>query len=142
MAYSWKILRGAVEQEILFPSEKGYEAYLEQLIRKEEPFEIVDEHENEDGTMTVIMRKRYNNNEFLQREPEFPSDDEIDEIVKSSEFQKQMRLAFLQQAEAIIEEIESDPSYDDVEISPTFREKLMAKIQKIEEKQRCTKVVQ
>lgn len=45
---------------------------MEQLIRKEEPFEIVDEQENEDGTMTVIMRKRYNNNEFLRREPELP----------------------------------------------------------------------
>lgn len=91
MAWSWRILRSAVEQEILFPSEKGYEAYLEQLIRKEEPFEIVDEQENEDGTMTVIMRKRYNNNKFLRREPELP-----DEALKQ---------AFMEMADEIVQEL-------------------------------------
>ena len=68
MAWSWRILRAAVEQEILFPNKKVFETYVEGLQKKKEPYEIVNEIEDDDGTVTVIMRKRYNpQNPFLQR---------------------------------------------------------------------------
>ena len=65
MAYRWKILRAAVEQEILFPSAWDFEIYVEGLGRKGEPCEVFQKRENADGTVTAILRKRYNNNEFL-----------------------------------------------------------------------------
>lgn len=66
MAYRWKILRSAVEQEILFPSKEIYEDYkVKYFVEKHLPFQIVDEKENEDGTYIVIMRKPYNFTEFL-----------------------------------------------------------------------------
>ena len=64
---SWTILRTSVEQEILFPSELCFDSYIESLNRKDEPYEIISKIVNEDGTMTVVMRKRYNNNRFLHR---------------------------------------------------------------------------
>ena len=70
MAYSWQILRAAVEQEILFPSRKAYEAYIDGLKRKVMPFEVIGEHERLDGSLIVLMRKRYNpNNKMLWSQP-------------------------------------------------------------------------
>lgn len=68
MAYSWKILRASVEQEILFPSKLSFEAYIDMLEQKKEPYQIMKQTDNEDGTVTVTMRKRYNNNIFLEGE--------------------------------------------------------------------------
>ena len=68
MGYNWKILRASVEQEILFPSKLSFKAYIDVLERKEEPYQIIKQTDNEDGTVTVIMRKRYNNNEFFKGE--------------------------------------------------------------------------
>ena len=65
MSWSWRILRGAVEQEILFPSEACYAAYIEKLTAADEPFEVVEKTANEDGTVVALMRKRYNQNLFL-----------------------------------------------------------------------------
>ena len=66
MAYSWKIMRAAVEQEIQFPSRKAYTDYTESLWHKGLPYEVLEEVDNPDGTVTVIMRKRYNpQNAFL-----------------------------------------------------------------------------
>ena len=112
-----------MEQEILFPSEKVYETYLSELVRKEEPFEIVTEQENEDGTMTVVMRKRYNNNEFLRREPEWDDAD----------FKAFMQKLFKEEAEAIIREVEADPRFKDVKMPEDSYEKLMEKIRAMEE---------
>lgn len=66
MAWSWKILQSAVEQEILFPSEKCYEDYLALLKTKNEPYRIVSQKKQQDGTMIVVMRKRYNNTKFMK----------------------------------------------------------------------------
>lgn len=66
MAWSWRILRAAVEQEILFPNKETYDSYIAGLQRKEEPFEVLRATQNQDGTLTVLMRKRYNpQNAFL-----------------------------------------------------------------------------
>ena len=70
MGYNWQILRAAVEQEIQFPSRKAYEDYIGSLKRKEMPYEVLGEHERLDGTMVVLMRKRYNpQNAFLSGKP-------------------------------------------------------------------------
>lgn len=66
MAYRWKILRSAVEQEILFPSRKNYEDYKADLDKKKEPFEVVCEKDLADGSVVAIMRKRYNYTAFLK----------------------------------------------------------------------------
>ena len=124
MAYSWKILKGAVEQEILFPSEKDYEEYLAKyFVAKELPFEIVDEQENEDGTMTVIMRKPYNNNEFLHRIPE----------VSEEKFKEWFQKIFDEEAKAILREVEADQRIKDLKMSPDSYENLMEKIRAMEE---------
>lgn len=66
MAWSWKIVRAAVEQEILFPSRSVFETYIAGLEAKREPFEVLTATDNSDGTVTVVMRKRYNpHNAFL-----------------------------------------------------------------------------
>ncbi len=65
MGYGWKILKAAVEQVILFPSVLSFKAYADGLCRKGETYEIVSKTENEDGSLTVVIRKRYNQNEFL-----------------------------------------------------------------------------
>lgn len=70
MANVWKILRAAVEQEILFPSRKAYEAYIDGLQRKGMPFEVIGAEYSDNGTMVVLIRKRYNpQNEFLESQP-------------------------------------------------------------------------
>lgn len=66
MAYKWRILRSAVEQEILFPSEACYKAYLDTLNKKGEPYSIVSEKASDNGEYIVIMRKRYNYTTFLK----------------------------------------------------------------------------
>lgn len=65
MAYNWKIVKAAVEQIILFPSEQVFETYCCKLTCKQEPFEIKGKKINPDGTVTAIFRKRYNQNDFL-----------------------------------------------------------------------------
>lgn len=65
MAYSWKIIKAAVEQVIQFPSEASLRDYVTKLCSRKQSYEIVSKTQNEDGTMTVVMRKQYNNNEFL-----------------------------------------------------------------------------
>ena len=66
MAYNWKIQRAAVEQEILFPNMDSFDDCLKRLIQRNEPFQVLSAVQNEDGTVTVLMRKRYNpQNAFL-----------------------------------------------------------------------------
>lgn len=65
MAYRWSILKAAVEQQILFPNKACYDEYIRALTIKGEPFEVYPVTENPDGTVTAVMRKRYNNNAFL-----------------------------------------------------------------------------
>lgn len=67
MSYKWQILRGAVEQEIQFPDLETYKAYLESLVRRGEPFEIVREARS-GWKVIATMRKRYNQNEFYRAE--------------------------------------------------------------------------
>ena len=124
MAYKWRILRSAVEQEILFPSEADYESYLAKFHRDEIPYEIVNETENEDGTYTAVLRKPYNNNEFFRREPEMPDD----------EFKAFVQRLFKEEAEAISREVESDPSLKDVKMPEDSYEQLMAKIREMEKR--------
>lgn len=70
MGYNWQILRAAVEQEIQFPSRKAFKAYIDGLQSKGMPYEVIGEHERLDGTMVVLMRKRYNpQNAFLRSQP-------------------------------------------------------------------------
>lgn len=69
MARDWHIVRAAVEQEILFPSRKSFDNYINDMTRKGQPFEVWDVKDNEDGTVSAFMRKRYNpQNAFLPRE--------------------------------------------------------------------------
>ena len=66
MSNVWKIMRAAVEQEILFPSRKAYNDYIDGLERKGMPFEVLSANVSQHGTMLVIIRKRYNpQNAFL-----------------------------------------------------------------------------
>lgn len=84
MSWSWTIQKAAVEQEILFPSKNCYKGYIETLTRREEPYEVVRETENPDGTLLVIMRKRYNNNFFLPK-AETGFSDNIEKILEQLE---------------------------------------------------------
>jgi len=68
MAHSWRILRASVEQEILFPSYEAYMEYLDKLSQRKEPYEVVKSQTYSNGNTKVIMRKRYNNNKFLNRD--------------------------------------------------------------------------
>ena len=65
MGNTWRILKAAVEQEILFPSEKCYKDYLAKLNQKNEPYEIIGATINLNGSVVAVMRKRYNNNLFF-----------------------------------------------------------------------------
>ena len=62
-----RILRAAVEQEILFPDAQTLDAYIDKMNNNGIQIEIVSEKENEkDGSLIVVLRKRYNpGNEFL-----------------------------------------------------------------------------
>ena len=66
MSYTWSIQKAAIEQQVLFPTERCFEAYIETLSRKEEPFEIVRKEPQTDGSLLIVIRKRYNNNEFFK----------------------------------------------------------------------------
>ncbi len=71
MGRSWRILRAAVEQEILFPSRSCFDSYIEGLKKKNEPFEVLTVADTANGSVTVVMRKRYNpQNAFLWKELE------------------------------------------------------------------------
>ena len=66
MGYGWKILKAAVEQVVLFPSQLAFQAYCSGLAQKcGGTYEIVSKTENDNGTVTVVLRKPYNQNEFL-----------------------------------------------------------------------------
>lgn len=65
MAYSWRIEQAAVEQLILFPSAIVYKAYLSELNRKQVPYEVIDCRNNQDGSVRAIIRKCYNQNDYL-----------------------------------------------------------------------------
>lgn len=63
---NWKILRGAVEQEIIFNSEKDYDAYIEKISNSSyRHFQVVSKEVLENGTVFAVMRKNYNGNVFL-----------------------------------------------------------------------------
>ena len=66
MAWKWKIVQAAVEQEIAFPDKACFEEYIKGLDQKQEPYQIVSENLQDDGSVIVVMRKRYNNNLFLE----------------------------------------------------------------------------
>lgn len=66
MAWSWKILKAAVEQVILFPSKQCFDDYVAKLREKGEPCEVISYTFNNDGTFSAVMRKRYNQNAFLK----------------------------------------------------------------------------
>ncbi|MEE1504107.1 MAG: hypothetical protein UGF89_07690 [Acutalibacteraceae bacterium] len=69
MNKSWKILKAAVEQEILFPNQEALNKYLTHLGNKGLAHELVTEHQNADGTISVVLRKRYNpGNEYFSVE--------------------------------------------------------------------------
>ena len=83
MAYRWKILRAAVEQEILFPSRAEFERYIKTLQDKGQFYEISSVVERESGEVEAIMRKQYNGcavlpnkNLFLARGQEEKEEDE------------------------------------------------------------------
>lgn len=122
MSWSWKIQKAAVEQEILFPSEKVYEDYLAKLIGREEPFEIVDETKNEDGTYTVVMRKKYNNNPFFRKEEEISDED----------FKKFFNKLFMEESEQLMAEVDANPELRNLKAPPEIYDRLMAEIYKKE----------
>lgn len=66
MAYNWKIIKAAVEQEIEFPNKSAFDSYIRYMSQKNFPCEIVDTKNGENGTFIAIIRKRYNpGNEFF-----------------------------------------------------------------------------
>lgn len=121
MGYSWKIQKAAVEQEIQFPSEEVYVKYIAGFIRREEPFEIVDEKENEDGTYTVIMRKRYNNNAFFRKEK-----------ISKEDFIKFIRNLYIKETEDFLEQVNANPDLKDVQVPEDMFDKIMARIRENE----------
>ena len=60
MARNWLILRAAVEQEILFPSQKALDDYVAKLEVENFPHQLIRSTVKEDGTVVALMRKRYN----------------------------------------------------------------------------------
>ena len=65
MANKWSITKAAVEQVIKFPSKEIFNNYIKKLDSKKYTYEIVYKTLHDDDTLTVVMRKQYNNNEFL-----------------------------------------------------------------------------
>ena len=113
MAYSWRILRSAVEQEILFPSEAVYEDYLLKLCQKDEPFEIVSEMAKADGSYIVVMRKRYNNNPFYRLDDE------------DEDFKEWMMAVMGGYHEEFLRKMEEKEPDFPLEPSPELKQKLM-----------------
>lgn len=60
MAHNWSIIRAAVEQEILFPSQEALDHYIAQLEVEDFPHQLIRSTAKEDGTVVALMRKRYN----------------------------------------------------------------------------------
>lgn len=60
MAHNWSIIRAAVEQEILFPSQKALNDYIAKLEAADFPHQLIRSTVQEDGTVVALMRKRYN----------------------------------------------------------------------------------
>lgn len=113
MSYSWKILKSAVEQEILFPSEEVYENYLAKY--EKEPYEIVEETEREDGTYIAVIRKKYHDDLFLRRREEIPDE----------EFEKFMKKLF---------QIETELTQEHVQVPPELHDNVMNEIKRREER--------
>lgn len=63
MAYYYKVLRAALEQELLFKDEPDYLRF--QRKSGKDIGEIVYKRINEDGTINVILRRYYNQTELL-----------------------------------------------------------------------------
>lgn len=61
-----KILKGALEKEILFQSETDFKSYIKGLLELGIMNEVVRTRPNEDGTFTAIIREEYNKMEFLE----------------------------------------------------------------------------
>ena len=47
MAYNWKIIKAAVEQEIEFPNKNAFDSYIRYMSQKDFPCEIVDTQNGE-----------------------------------------------------------------------------------------------
>lgn len=60
MPRNWTIIRAAVEQEILFPSQKALDDYIAKLEADNFPHQLIHSTVQEDGTVVALMRKRYN----------------------------------------------------------------------------------
>lgn len=66
MSYGWRIMRAAVEQEILFLTHRDYKNYIVGMKRKGIPYQVMSKVEHDNGTVTALVRKRYNpQNAFL-----------------------------------------------------------------------------
>lgn len=65
MAYRWKIVRAAVEQEISFPSADVMAAYLDRVEDRGECCQILKQETLSDGSIIAVVRKNYNHNEFF-----------------------------------------------------------------------------
>lgn len=65
MGYSWSILEAAVEQYIMFPTEQAYRQHISSLAASGKTYEVIWKHSHECGTVTAVIRKQYNQCEFL-----------------------------------------------------------------------------
>lgn len=66
MGRNWKILKAAVEQEVLFPNQSCFDTYIKRMEQKNRSCEVLSTIRNQDGSLTVLMRKGYNpGNAFL-----------------------------------------------------------------------------
>lgn len=109
---SYEIMRSAIEQELIFSTEEDYEFYLVKLEMAQEPFEIVEEINNEDGSCRVVIRKQHGNTIFFAK----------NEQMSDQEFDRLMKLVFHPENEKIPE----------VKVPPQMFENIMAEIRKRE----------
>lgn len=63
MAYYYKVLKAALEQELLFKDETDYMRFKKKWGK--DVGEVVDKTVNDDGTINVILRRYYNQTDFL-----------------------------------------------------------------------------
>lgn len=63
MAYFYKVLRAALEQELLFKDESDYERFQKKWGK--DVGEVVVKSTNEDGSVNVILRRFYNQTDLL-----------------------------------------------------------------------------
>lgn len=66
MAYRWKIVRAAVEQEISFPCAEVFRAYMERLKSRGEDCQVIKQETLSDGSILAVVRRNYNNNAFFR----------------------------------------------------------------------------